>query len=152
MKRKERKNKAISKAEQKNIILPSDTRKLASIRKVIQTMWTKHGLPAKTGYLISLAVDEALSSIMHHAQDMKQPGNISIELMLNDICFKAIIQDNTNSLDFSGLSYKDKNNVLEKAKQHQLGIFLISNIMDEIIYHYHKGFQNELQLTRFITR
>lgn len=69
---------------------------------------------------------------------------------MDNVCFKVIIKDNTNAFDFNALTEKEKMATLAKEKQYQLGVFLISTIMDEINYRYLKGFQNELQLTRFL--
>lgn len=134
----------------KHILIPADAKHLVEVRKVVQGLWHKQGLPQKESQLVTLAVDEALSAIIRHAQGMKRAGNITMELHLTDVCFKAIIQDNTNAFDFNELSERDKKMTLAKEQQYKLGVFLISTIMDEIVYHYHKGFQNELQLTRFI--
>lgn len=152
MKRKQRRKKSTSAEFQKSVVIPAEAKQLVGVRRLIHVMWQKNNLPQKEGRLVSLAVDEALSSIVHHAQGMHRPGNINVELHINDVCFRAIIQDNTNAFDFSKLSERDKKITLEREKKYQLGVFLISTIMDEIVYHYHKGFQNELQLTRFITR
>ena len=39
---------------------------------------------------------------------------------------------------------------LAREKSYTLGIFLIRQIMDEISYVYRKGFQNELELIKFL--
>lgn len=134
------------------IVVPATAKYLSGVRTIVYKLWRKQGLPQKDGRLVALAVDEALSAIINHARGMKQPGNINIELHLDDVCFKALIQDNTRSFLFDCLTEQDKQKILEREKQYQLGVFLISAIMDEISYRYHKGFQNELQLIRFINR
>lgn len=152
MKQNKPRKKSTTSLIKKHIVFPAEPKQLAGVRQIIGELWRKQNLPQKEGYLVALAVDEALSSIIRHAKGMKRAGNVNIELHIDDVCFKAIIQDNTNAFDFNKLSERDKKITLDKERQYQLGIFLISVIMDEIIYHYHKGFQNELQLTRFITR
>jgi anti-sigma regulatory factor (Ser/Thr protein kinase) len=39
---------------------------------------------------------------------------------------------------------------LAREKTYTMGIFLIRQIMDEISYTYRKGFQNELELIKFL--
>jgi len=39
---------------------------------------------------------------------------------------------------------------LAREKNYTMGIFLIRQIMDEISYVYRKGFQNELELIKFL--
>lgn len=151
MKRNKPRKKLTGSGLHKHILFPAEAKHLVEVRQVIQELWRKQDLPQKESQLVTLAVDEALSAIIRHAQGMKRAGNINVELHINDVCFKAIIQDNTNAFDFNQLSERDKKITLVKERQYKLGVFLISTIMDEIIYHYHKGFQNELQLTRFIS-
>jgi len=150
MKGKRVPKKSLTTGLRKKMVFPSDSKYLAQIRQIIDGLWTKQGLPKKDSRLVALAVDEAISSIIRHAQGMKRPGNINIELHLDEVCFKVIIKDNTNGFDFNLLTERDKKIILEREKQYQLGVFLISAIMDEISYYYKKGFQNELQLTKFI--
>jgi anti-sigma regulatory factor (Ser/Thr protein kinase) len=130
----------------------ADTKHLVKVREIIARLWKKEKLNSKEGRLVALAVDEALTSIIRHAQGMKRAGDISIKIYLDEVCFKTIIKDNPNAFDFSALTEKEKMATLIKEKQYQLGVFLISTIMDEINYRYLKGFQNELQLTRFLDR
>ena len=39
---------------------------------------------------------------------------------------------------------------LENERKHQMGIFLMREVMDEVNYTYRKGFQNELTLVKFV--
>jgi anti-sigma regulatory factor (Ser/Thr protein kinase) len=128
----------------------ANARHLVKAREIIARLWKSEKLDCKEGRLVALAVDEALTSIIRHAQGMKITGDISVKMYMDDVCFKAVIKDNTNAFDFNALSEKEKMATLAKEKQYQLGVFLISTIMDEINYRYLKGFQNELQLTKFL--
>ncbi|GAI29354.1 unnamed protein product [marine sediment metagenome] len=113
-------------------------------------MWRARKLSVKQGELVALAVDEALSAIIRHAHGMRRPGEITIELDINNVRFNALIKDKTDSFDLYPLSESEQRISLEKVKKYQLGTFLICTIMDEVTYNYKKGFQNELQLIKFI--
>ncbi|MBI4713010.1 MAG: ATP-binding protein [Planctomycetes bacterium] len=137
-------------AKRKSLSFPTHPKHLANVRQVINKLWHAARLPAKDGQLVVLAVDEALTSIIRHAVEMKRPGNIDIILDINDVRFQALIKDSTNGVDVSLLSKPEGQRLLEKERRYQLGIYLICALMDEVDYAYKKGYQNELKLVKFI--
>ena len=142
--------KTVNDGLKEQFLFPAEAKHLFKARQIVEEIWAKEKLEPKEGRLVALAVDEALTSIIRHAQGMKRPGIIDVKMYMDNVCFKVIIKDNTNAFDFNALTEKEKMATLAKEKQYQLGVFLISTIMDEINYRYLKGFQNELQLTRFL--
>lgn len=122
---------------------------LSTVRRLITRLWRTNRLNIKEGRLVALAVDEALSAIVKHAIGTKRPGNIDVAIHIDDVRFKAVITDNTNG---TSISFQDPkfNSILKMEKGYQLGIYIISAIMDEVEYSYRKGFQNELTLIKFL--
>ena len=147
-----RKKNALKKS-QRVLKFPCHSKYLAVVRQAILSIWKSQKLPLAQGQLVALAVDEAVSSIIQHALGMKRPdGRITVRLSLDRVCFKAIIEDQTNGFDLNLLSARKQKLILTKEKRYQLGVFLICAIMDEVFYNYKKGFQNEWQLIKFIVR
>lgn len=122
---------------------------LSTVRRLVTRLWKVNKLNLKEGRLVALAVDEALSAIVRHAIGTKRPGNIDVAIHIDDVRFKAVITDNTNG---TSVNYHDPkfNAVLKREKEYQLGVYIISAIMDELEYSYRKGFQNELTLIKFL--
>jgi anti-sigma regulatory factor (Ser/Thr protein kinase) len=113
-------------------------------------MWRENDLPLKDMRLVILAVDEAISAITEHAAAIKQAGNININLDMNDVRFKVVIQDNIHYFEVDHLSETERRAMLLKEKHYQIALYLITTLMDEVNYIYKKGFENELHLIKFI--
>ncbi|MBI2922316.1 MAG: ATP-binding protein [Planctomycetes bacterium] len=139
-----------AKTSQKELTFPCDPRVLHEIRSTVKAMWAEHTLPDRDGHLVTLAVDEALASIIDHARGTNRQGDIRITLDLDETRFKAVIEDFTNHCDSSGMMEAELRAHLENERKHQLGIFLMREIMDEVSYNFKKGFQNELTLVKFL--
>ncbi|MDI6732640.1 MAG: ATP-binding protein [Planctomycetota bacterium] len=147
-----RKNKPKKKRSLKHqtITFPCHPKYLVTIRRIVSKMWRDNNLPLKEMRMVTLAVDEAVSSITEHAKAVKQSGNINIHLDINDIRFKAVVQDNIPYFDLDKLSQIERNTLLLKEKHYQIALYLITTLMDEVSYTYKKGFENELHLIKFI--
>ena len=139
-----------SRTQQKEMTFACDPRHLAEFRTAVQTMWSDRGLPERDGRLVTLAVDEALASIIDHARGTNRQGDIRLSLDLDETRFRAVIEDFTNHCDSSGMMESELRAHLENERKHQMGIFLMREIMDEVNYTYRKGFQNELTLVKFV--
>jgi len=113
-------------------------------------MWRDNGLPLKEMRLVILAVDEAIGAITQHATAVKQSGNININLDMNDVRFKVVIQDNIHYFEVDHLTEDERRAMLLKEKHYQIALYLITTLMDEVNYIYKKGFENELHLIKFI--
>lgn len=147
-----RKNKPTRKRnlKQQTLTFPCHPKYLVAIRRIVSKMWRQNGLPIKDMRLITLAVDEAISAITQHAEAIKQSGNININLDLNDVRFKVVIQDNIHYFEVDHLSEAERRTMLLKEKRYQIALYLITTLMDEVNYIYKKGFENELHLIKFI--
>ncbi|MBI5777956.1 MAG: ATP-binding protein [Planctomycetes bacterium] len=136
--------------KQQTLTFPCHPKYLVAIRKIVSKMWRQNGLPLSDMRLVTLAVDEAISAITQHAAAIKQSGNININLDLNDVRFKVVIQDNIHYFEVDHLSETERRAVLLKEKHYQIALYLITTLMDEVNYVYKKGFENELHLIKFI--
>jgi anti-sigma regulatory factor (Ser/Thr protein kinase) len=135
---------------QQSLTFPCHPKYLLSIRKVVSKMWRLNKLPLKDMRLVTLAIDEAVSVIVQHASAIKQSGNITINLDINDVRFKVVIQDNIHYFDVDNLSESERRTLLLKERRYQISLYLITTAMDEVSYVYKKGFENELHLIKFI--
>jgi anti-sigma regulatory factor (Ser/Thr protein kinase) len=135
---------------QQSLTFPCHPKYLLSIRKVVSKMWRLNKLPTKDLRLVTLAIDEAISVIVQHASAIKQNGNININLDINDVRLKVVIQDNIHYFDVDNLSETERRSLLLKERRYQISLYLITTTMDEVNYIYKKGFENELHLIKFI--
>jgi anti-sigma regulatory factor (Ser/Thr protein kinase) len=136
--------------KRQSLTFPCHPKYLITIRKVVARMWRLNKLPLRDRRLVILAVDEAVSAIVQHASAVKQTGQININIDINDVRLMVIIQDNIRYFDLDSLSELERHAILLKEKRHQISLYLINTIMDEVNYVYKKGFENELRLVKFI--
>lgn len=141
----------MTKMVQKTVGVPAHPRHLSEVRALVEEVLREAGVPRRTADLLVLAVDEAMSSIVHYAKFKKQDSEITLSIDVNDVRFKATIVDARNVFDLDGsLAENSKPETLEKERSYAMGIFLMRQILDEILYTYRKGFENELQLIRYL--
>src|SRR5262245_17105979 len=139
------------KTVQKSVGVPAHPRHLSEVRDLVEKTLQDAGIPRRTADLIIVAVDEAVSSIVHYAKYKKQETEITLSVDVDDVRFKATIVDAMNVFTYDGgPSDSARRDLVEKERAHGLGIFLMRKIMDEILYTYRKGFENELVLIRFL--
>ena len=141
----------MAKLIQKTISKPCHPKFLNEVRALLSETLTAALIPQRDKDLIVLAVDEAVSSVVHYARFKGLQNEITVSVDIDDVRFKARIEDSLNVFDFAGgLSDTQLAERVAREKGYTMGIFLIRQIMDEISYVYRKGFQNELELIKFL--
>jgi anti-sigma regulatory factor (Ser/Thr protein kinase) len=136
---------------QKTISTPCHPRFLNEVRELLDETLAEVTLPRREKDLIILAVDEAVSSIVQYARFKGFQSQITLTVDIDDVRFKAVLQDSLNVFDLGvGLSESQMVETLSREKGYTMGVSLIRQIMDEISYVYRKGFQNELELIKFL--
>jgi serine/threonine-protein kinase RsbW len=147
------KTRMSAKTIQKTISMPCHPRFLNEVRTLVTEALSEANVAKHDRDLIVLAIDEAVSSIVKYAKFKGFENEISLTIDINDVRFKASLVDSLNVYDFSfnhGQTDAEIAQKLEKERSFTMGIFLIRQIMDEITYTYKKGFQNELELIKFL--
>jgi anti-sigma regulatory factor (Ser/Thr protein kinase) len=141
----------MTKLIQKTISKPCHPRFLNEVRALLNETLAELPIPRRDKDLIILAVDEAVSSIVQYARYKGHQSQITLSVDIDDVRFKATLADSLNVFEFGvGLSESQLAERIAREKGFTMGIFLIRQIMDEISYVYRKGFQNELELIKFI--
>ncbi len=141
----------MTKLVQKTISMPCHPRFLNEVRTLLNDTLAQVNLPRRDKELIVLAVDEAVSSVVRYAKYKGFHNELTLTVDIDDVRFKATLVDSLNVFDMaSGLSDAQLAERVSREKTYTMGIFLIRRIMDEISYVYRKGFQNELELIKFL--
>src|SRR5688572_33488178 len=92
----------MTKATQKTIAVPAHPRHLSDIRLLVEQALQEAGVPRRTADLLVVAVDEAVSSMVHYAKFKKLETEITLGVDVDDVRFKATIVDSMNVFDYDG--------------------------------------------------
>lgn len=138
-------------AVQKTLTFPTDTKNLEELRRFVDVTLESTGLDERLRIHLRLAIDEAVSSIIDYAVDAGYDSEITISIDVDEVRFKAIITDSRTEFNGSVLRKVTRSGKLfSKERRHKLRIFLLQRLMDEIHYTYQAGFENKLELLKFL--
>ena len=141
----------MTKLIQKTISKPCHPKFLNEVRGLLGETLAEVTLSRREKDLIILAVDEAVSSIVQYARYKGFQNQVTLSIDIDDVRFKATLVDSLNVFELrGGLNDTQMAENLAREKSYTMGIFLIRQIMDEISYVYRKGFQNELEIIKFL--
>lgn len=144
-------NNCMAKLIQKTISKPCHPRFLNEVRALLNETLSEVNLSRRSRDLIILAVDEAVSSIVQYARDKGLQNEITLTVDIDDVRFKATLVDSINVFELgSGLNDTQLAERVARERNYTMGIFLIRRIMDEISYVYRRGFQNDLEMIKFL--
>lgn len=138
----------MTKLVQKTISMPCDSSYLHDVRELLNETLAETKLSRRDKDLVILAIDEAISSEVQYARYKDFHNEITLSIDVNDVRFKARIVDSLKVFDLG-----PGNQIAERLageRNFTMGFFLMRQIMDEITYVYRKGFQNDLELIKFL--
>jgi anti-sigma regulatory factor (Ser/Thr protein kinase) len=139
-----------SKVIQRTITMPCHPRCLAEVRELLREMLSEVSLGDRDKNLLILGVDEALGSIIQYGRDHHYDYEITLTIDIDDVRFKATLRDPWMNGDLNGLSGPALDERLSQDRKYTLSLYLMRLIMDEITYVYKKGFQNDLEMIKFL--
>jgi anti-sigma regulatory factor (Ser/Thr protein kinase) len=141
----------MTKLIQKTISKPCHPKFLNEVRGLLGETLSEVPISRRDKDLIILAVDEAVSSVVQYARFKGHQSQATLSVDIDDVRFKATLVDSLNVFEMrGGLSETQMAESLAREKTYTMGVFLIRQIMDEISYVYRKGFQNELEMIKFL--
>ena len=79
---------------------------------------------------VLLAVDEALTNIIEHANLPDKTDTFTLEMQKKDGCFIFILEDNAEVFDPTQLPVPDLNEHAQSGKDGGLGVFLYTTLME----------------------
>ena len=139
------------------ITVASKTENLQRVREFVRATVNRACVPDPYTRHLVLAVDEAVTSILLEAADWAcnagardaMAGEVEITLDIDSVRVLAIIRDSTTEyrVEEGAVSMQA---LVDRTRQHELGIFLIRKLCDEVNYSFKKGFQNHLELRKFL--
>jgi anti-sigma regulatory factor (Ser/Thr protein kinase) len=137
---------------QKTLTIPTDSKYLEELRRFVGATLEATTLDERTRSHLTLALDEAVSSILDYALDAGYDSEITVSIDVDDVRFRAVVADSRT--DFDGSNRRAKvtrsGTLYSKERRHKLRIFLLQRLLDEIHYLFQRGFENKLELLKFV--
>ncbi len=121
-----------------NLTINPDINEIPRISQVLHASMQEHGFPEEDILDTQLAVEEAVTNvIMHGYAGMK--GEIGFSCRASRGIIEIQIEDSAAPFDPLSLPEPDLDGDIDERKIGGLGIFLIRQVMDEIVYKYENG-------------
>lgn len=113
----------------------SDPIYLSGAREMVSAVSRRLGFDEVTCCQIALAVDEALANIICHGYDRKTDGKIWLYLWPGDGApgsptIRIVIEDEARQVDIEKIKSRD----LKDVRPGGLGVHIIKEVMDEVVY------------------
>jgi serine/threonine-protein kinase RsbW len=128
----------------------SQPRLLAAARSMVGNLAQRLGFSEIQCGQVSLAIDEALCNIINHGYERRPDGRIWISLWdmkTSPPGLKVVIEDRAKEVDPATIRHRD----LDDIRPGGLGVYIIREIMDEVVYEQRDGGGMRLTLTKQAT-
>jgi serine/threonine-protein kinase RsbW len=106
------------------------------------------GFDDRALYQIQLAVDEACANVVDHAYKGAEPGEMEVTCICTDQGLTIRVRDWGRGFDPGGVEEPDVNAPLEDRALGGLGLFLVQQMMDHVLFTFHPETGNELVMTK----
>jgi anti-sigma regulatory factor (Ser/Thr protein kinase) len=116
----------------------------AELRKSLKAFFKDANIPEDKANLLILAVDEIVTSVANYSKFKGYKHPIVLRLDIDSTRFKAQVVDPMTIFDFK----EDLD--LPKERRYKLSFFLVRQIVDELHYSYQRGFENKIELLKFL--
>lgn len=135
---------------EKEIIINNQPDEITRIAQFIDELGMSLQLPPSITMSVNLAIEEAISNIIHHGYPTNKEGEITLLTSVAPGILTARIIDNGISFDPTERN-TDADNIISLDQQltQGLGLFLIRRTVDKVEYHSTES-QNELTLIKKI--
>jgi len=131
-------------------VVPGDAKALCNIRWVVTRLATAAGLPVENIDQIEVAVDEACTNVLDHAYKSRNPKPpIHLEIQTDeDGTFTVDVLDTGDSFDFAAYVPPKFPDHWIEGHERGVGLFLISQFMDDVQYETLETKQNRLRMIK----
>ena len=135
--------------------VPRDTFFLGLVRSFVGDLAKRCGFDSKRSAMIEMAVDEACSNVIRHGADdgvaiSEQSHEMNLRIDIRPDRISVTLIDNGRRFPFEEYRKENLENALDKMQVGGLGIYLIKNFMDEVIYFHEPGVGNVLTMVNYM--
>jgi serine/threonine-protein kinase RsbW len=128
--------------------VPGSSEGIRKAAEGFDSFWQSHGLPEGGGWPFQVALDEAMSNIVHHGLAGREgTAEIEIEFRLVGAEVEIVLADDAPPFNPLELTEPDTAQTLEDRPVGGLGVALVRKLMDVVEYERREG-RNQLRLRR----
>jgi len=127
--------------------VPSEAAQLPVLTQFLQEFWSSADLPPAETVTFELALEEIFMNVVMHGSSAGRVPQVKVSLALSDGCLTLMIEDDGPSFDPLSLAAPDVTASLEERRVGGLGVFLVRQMMDAVIYQRLEG-RNQLSMTK----
>ncbi len=106
---------------------------------VVHDLAARHALPERTGFEVTLALDEVLTNVISYAYDDDAEHEILVHVSLNDCELRVQVEDDGQPFDPLGLPPPDLDLGIDDRPIGGLGVHLVRCVMDGLEYRRESG-------------
>lgn len=128
----------------------NDLLEVARVGDEIRALWAAHGLPEDLEMPVTLALEEALSNVIRHGCIPGQEYDIRVCFTADDHAVEVEINDNARPFDPLSVAPPVLDVPIEQRKIGGLGVFLVRQLMDEVVYEFRDG-RNHLRFRKALS-
>ncbi len=132
---------------QRQIILPNDVQEVPRMAEFIETVCDEAGVDMATAMQLNLAIEEAVVNVMNYAYPAGTQGEVSLSASVQGDTITFVLSDSGTPFDPTAQEDADTSLSAEDRPIGGLGIFLVKQLMDSVIYERTEG-KNILTLTK----
>lgn len=132
---------------QRQIILPNDVQEVPRMAEFIETVCDEAGVDMATAMQLNLAIEEAVVNVMNYAYPAGTQGEVSLAASVQGDTITFVLSDSGTPFDPTAQEDADTSLSAEDRPIGGLGIFLVKQLMDSVIYERTEG-KNILTLTK----
>ncbi len=119
-------------------IIEANIRAIPDVSQALDEAMRAHGFSEEDILDTQLAVEEAITNVIVHGY-AKSPGKIVISIHMTQGLAEIQIEDNAPPFDPLSIPEPDISVEIDERKIGGLGVFLIRQVMDDIMYRYEDG-------------
>ena len=124
----------------KELVIAADRNNLLKVQSFIDEQLEDAGCPMLTQIAIDVAVEELFVNIAGYAYDQEiGVAVVQVEMLDDPLSVKITFIDNGKQYDPLAKPDPDTTLPLKERKKGGLGIFMVKNTMDNVVYEYKDG-------------
>jgi serine/threonine-protein kinase RsbW len=133
----------------RHMTVPSEAEQLPALMRLLREFWSAGRLPPNEALNFELALEEVFMNVVIHGSRTDHSPHVEVALTLLDDQVTMIVEDDGPPFDPLSLSTPDVKASLEQRPVGGLGVHLVRQMMDELIYQ-RCGTHNQLRMIKHL--